>query len=334
MRSNSRVAVELVTAGRGILAADESIATMSARLKAEGVQPSRTTRRDYRELLVTAPGLADTVTGVILNEETFNDCLADGRPFPVACDEAGLIPGIKVDSGTREIPHSGGALVTTGLDGLDQRLSRFAANGARFAKWRAVIDVATMSDRSLDMNASALARYAALCQGNDLVPIIEPEVLCSGNHPLSRCSTVTLAALEVVFRNLEKQAVDLSAIVLKPNLVTPGLDVESAAPAEVAAATMMVLLDVVPADVPGIAFLSGGHPGAAACAYLGAINELGESAPWSLTFSFGRALVSDALHAWQGDPAKVESAQQVLLGNCRRASDAVRRRTSSDASSS
>jgi fructose-bisphosphate aldolase, class I len=322
----NQVATRLVDAGRGILAADESVRTMSARLTAEGIEATPASRRDYRQLLLTAPGLSDTVSGIIWSDETFNQKLTDGRPFPEACRERGVLAGIKVDTGTTPLPNGGGATVTEGLDGLGRRLEEYAAHGAAFAKWRAVIDVTTASTYSLEADAHALGRYAALCQANGIVPVVEPEVLCGGGHGIGASAEVTVAALTAAFDQLERNRVELDGIVLKPNMVTPGLDGQPATPETVAATTLRVLGRHVPADVPGIAFLSGGHSNEQACTYLGAINELASDAPWSLTFSFGRALVSDALRTWKGEPANVESAQRALLENCRRASQAVGRR--------
>ncbi|MDQ6934120.1 MAG: fructose-bisphosphate aldolase class I [Actinomycetota bacterium] len=321
------VAAVMVATGRGVLAADESVKTMSARLVAERIEATKTIRRDYRELLLTAPGLRATVSGMILCDETFNDQTSEGQPFPQACRDRGVLAGIKVDTGTTPLAGDNGATITEGLDGLGPRLADYAARGAAFAKWRAVIDVTTVSEHSLEANADSLARYAALCQENGIVPIVEPEVLATGPHDLRTCADVTEAALTTVFTHLERHQVDLSGLVLKPNMVTPGLDGQSATPDSVATTTLAVLAASVPATVPGIAFLSGGHPGESACRYLGAINAAADAAPWSLTFSFGRALVSDALHAWKGDSDCVEAAQAALLANCRRAAEAIGRRT-------
>ncbi len=326
MSELDHVATTMVDAGRGILAADESIRTMSARLEAEGVEATATTRRDYRELLLTAPALSTSVSAIILSDETFNQTLADGQPFPEACRERGVLPGVKVDAGVSPLPGGGGATVTEGLDGLGGRLAAYAASGAAFAKWRAVIDVTNASGYALEANAHALARYAALCQEHGIVPIVEPEVLCNGPHGIEASGETTVAALSAVFDHLERNRVDRTGIVLKPNLVTPGLDGPPVSTDTVAATTLGVLHRHVPADVPGVAFLSGGHSSEQACAYLGAVNELAVDAPWALTYSFGRALVSDALRTWRGDPANVDAAQRALLDNCRRASRAVGRR--------
>ncbi|MBC7633824.1 class I fructose-bisphosphate aldolase [Aeromicrobium sp.] len=316
------VATHLVGSGRGILAADESVKTMSIRLNAEGIAASPTARRDYRELLPTAPDLAASISGIILCDETFNDSLADGTPFPQACRARGILPGIKVDTGTSRLPGGGGATVTEGLDGLGARLATYAASGAAFAKWRAAIDIATATDLVLEANAHALARYAALCQEHGIVPIVEPEVLCGGGHTIGDCAETTSRALTMLFDQLDRQRVDLAGIVLKPNMVTPGLHAPAASPAEVAAATNAVLRATVPDHVPGIAFLSGGHAPLEACRYLLASNAVAPTPPWHLTFSFGRALVNDALHAWQGQKANIRVAQDALLLNCANAAAA------------
>lgn len=319
------IASQMVADGRGILAADESIGTMSSRLEAEGIAASETSRRDYRELLLTPEGLGDVVSGVIWCDETFNQKLADGTPFPEAARARNIFPGIKVDTGVSQLANGGGATITEGLDGLGKRLETYAANGAGFAKWRAVIDITNATPYSTEVNAHALARYAALCQVNGIVPIVEPEVLCTGAHSIERCAEVSLATLQAVFAQLELQRVDLAGIVLKPNMITPGLDALEASYDEIAAATLAVLTEAVPAEVPGIAFLSGGHPTERVCGALSAMNAAAEPAPWSLTFSFGRALVSSALHLWGGKPENVADAQASLVANCTAASEASRR---------
>jgi fructose-bisphosphate aldolase class I len=315
-------AARLTARGRGILAADESIRTMSARLEAAGVAGTEDNRRDYREMLITTPGLSDVVSGVILSDETFGQRLRDGRDVPTACRELGMLPGIKVDTGTTPLPGGGGALVTEGLDGLGARLADYAERGAAFAKWRAVIDVTTTSSYARQENATALARYAALCQEHGIVPIVEPEVLADGDHDLVTCAKTTTATLSAVVDALAGAGVDLSGIVFKPNFVTPGLRGTAVTTDAVGAVTFDVLRRVVPTEVSGIAFLSGGHSTERACAYLSAINAIGR-APWPLTFSFGRALVSDALQAWRGEEANAPLAQQVLLANCERAARAT-----------
>jgi fructose-bisphosphate aldolase class I len=252
----AETAQQMTSGGRGVLAADESIKTMSARLEAEGIPASDVTHRDYRELLVTADGLSESVSGIILCDETFGQELSDGRPFPVAARELGILPGIKVDTGTRRLPGQGGALITEGLDGLGARLASYAERGAAFAKWRAVFDVTTTNEYVARANAHALARYAALCQEHGIVPIVEPKVLCNGDHALTASAETTGLALASVFEELDRAGVGLTGIVLKPNFATPGLDAPAVPASDVAAATYEVLLDTVPAAVPGIAFLT------------------------------------------------------------------------------
>ncbi|GGK42375.1 class I fructose-bisphosphate aldolase [Nocardia camponoti] len=318
----ANTAATLTATGRGILAADESIATMSARLSAEGVTPSATSRRDYRELLLTAPALAEFVSGIILCEETFRQSLADGTPFPVAARALGVLPGIKVDAGTSVLPGQNGALITEGLDGLGKRLASFAAAGAAFAKWRAVIDVSTTSRYSIDANAAALARYAALCVEHGIVPIVEPEVLSVGDHSLAASEKATRRALAALFSALDEASVEVSAVVLKPNFITPGLAAPPADARLVADVTYSALRDHVPASVGGIAFLSGGHPTERVCAYLRELSAVTQR-PWPVTFSFGRALVSAALRTWAGEVSLVADAQAVLVANCRAAALSV-----------
>ncbi len=318
------IAQQLTSGGRGILAADESIKTMSSRLEQAGVAASATARRDYRELLLTADGLSEWISGIILCDETFGQDLADGRPFPVAAREHGVLPGIKVDTGTTPLPGQDGALITEGLDGLGARLAAYADRGAAFAKWRAVFDVHTITPYAARANGQALARYAALCQAHAIVPIVEPEVLCTGDHDLTASATASALALSSLFEALIEAGVDLTGIVLKPNFVTPGLEATPAPPAEVAAATYTVLGDQVPAEVAGIAFLSGGHRTADVCEFLSALSAI-DARPWPVTFSFGRALVSSALHTWGGGLAEVGAAQQILLDNCRSAAAATDR---------
>ncbi|WP_111602236.1 class I fructose-bisphosphate aldolase [Streptomyces sp. Amel2xB2] len=309
--------------GRGILAADESVRTMSARMKAEGVPASEAARRDYRELLLTAAGLAESVSGIILCDETFGQRLSDGRTFPEAARELGVLPGIKVDTGTTPLPGHDGALVTEGLDGLGARLASYAERGAAFAKWRAVFGVRSADTYAARSNGHTLARYAALCQQHGIVPIVEPEVLCEGDHDLPACAETTHRVLGRLFEELDLAGVEMTGTVLKPNFVTPGLAAPAVAPSAVAAATFEVLNGTVPPAVPGIAFLSGGHQTVDACAFLRELSAV-PGRPWQVTFSFGRALVSDALHLWAGDAANTPGAQEALLRNCREAAEATR----------
>jgi len=321
-----KVATALVAPGKGILAADESIATMSKRLEAAGVTPSADTRRDYRQLLLTTPGLESWISGIILSDETLGQDLSDGTPFAEAATALGIMAGIKVDKGVTPLPFSDGGFVTEGLDGLRARLDAYRERGAVFAKWRAVLNPAMLHRRTVHANAHALARYAALCQAAGIVPMVEPEVLMDGSHGIAVCQTATTSVLAAVFGELDTLGVDPRGIVLKPNMIVSGTQHEDqAGPAEVARATLQVLTATVPPAVPGIAFLSGGQSNERACANLAAINAQAaadESAPWRLTFSFGRALVNDALRTWHGVAGNVYDAQNELAHNCQHASEA------------
>jgi fructose-bisphosphate aldolase class I len=305
-------AASLVESGKGILAADESIGTMSSRLEQVGVEPTEENRRAYREMLVTTPGLSQGVSGVILCDETLGQSFADGAPFPAGMEKLGLLAGIKVDTGAKPLAAAPGETVTEGLDGLRGRLAQYAEMGARFAKWRAVINIGENlpSERALHANAHALARYAALCQEAGIVPIVEPEVMMDGSHSIGECAAVTSAILAEVFAELRIAGVRLDGIVLKPNMVLPGKGAAAAGPDEVASATVNTLRDMVPASVAGIAFLSGGQSASSASANLSAMQKL--DAPWPLTFSFGRALVAPALEAWAGRTEKWDEGQRVL----------------------
>ena len=313
MAEVTRIAATLVRSGKGILAADESISTMNGRLMAVGVPATPENRRAYREMLVTTRGLAEGVSGVILCDETFRQHLASGQPFPDALAAQGMLPGIKVDAGAQPLAGSPGETVTEGLDGLRSRLAEYANLGARFAKWRAVfrIDGQAPTWRALRANAHALTRYAALCQEAGLVPIVEPEVLMDGSHGAGRCSTATGAVLFSLFAELQDFEVDLAAVVLKVNMVLPGTAAGGSLPPDaVAAHTARTLSGLVPEEVAGVAFLSGGQDPEAATANLAALQR--ESVPWPLTFSFGRALVDPALAAWRGDPGRAGDGQRAL----------------------
>lgn len=303
----------MVSRPRGILAADESIGTMSSRLEKAGVPATAENRRAYRELLVTTPGLHHGISGVILSDETFNQKLDDGNSFPQAIHALNILPGIKVDTGAKALAGAPGEKVTEGLDGLRERLADYVSRGARFAKWRAVITIGEgiPSVRALRANAHALARYAALCQEAGVVPIVEPEVLMDGDHTIERCAEVTVEALRYVVAELTEAGVDLAGTVLKPNMVVPGTTSgQQASPEEVAERTVATLLAVLPETLAGVAFLSGGQAPEVATANLAAMQQ--HTTPWPLTFSFGRALVDPALKAWHGDPALVAAGQQAL----------------------
>jgi fructose-bisphosphate aldolase, class I len=304
----------LVAPGKGILAADESTGTIKKRFDKIGIESTEETRRAYRELLFTTPGVGDHISGVILYDETIRQSTAEGKPFAAVLSDAGVIPGIKVDLGAKPLALSPDETVTEGLDGLRERIAEYRSLGARFAKWRAVISIGAdiPSTACIEANAHALARYAALCQEGDLVPIVEPEVLMDGDHTIGRCSDATLWTLNAVYDQLYAQHVVLEGTLLKPNMVVSGKDCSSQAGVdEVAEWTIRVLRAAVPAAVPGIVFLSGGQSEEEATAHLNAMNALGEQ-PWQLSFSYGRALQASALDAWQGDPAKVAAGQRAF----------------------
>ncbi|HJT04380.1 MAG TPA: class I fructose-bisphosphate aldolase [Pseudonocardiaceae bacterium] len=304
----------MVSRPRGILAADESIGTMSSRLEKAGVEVSAENRRAYREMLVTTPGLDRGISGIIMSDETFNQRMSDGNTFPLAVHHLNILPGIKVDTGAKPLALSPGEKITEGLDGLRERLRNYVSRGARFAKWRAVIIIGDglPTRNALRANAHALARYAALCQENWCVPIVEPEVLMDGDHTIERCAEVTRAALETVMAELEEAGVDFAGTVLKPNMVVPGkTSGQQASPEEVAEQTVAVLRAALPDSLAGVAFLSGGQSPEEATANLAAMQK--HDTPWPLTFSFGRALVDPALKAWRGDPDAVSAGQQALF---------------------
>ncbi len=307
----------LVTHDKGLLAMDESNATCNKRFAALGIPQTEAARRDWRELIVTAPGLADSISGAILFDETIRQKTDAGRPFAKALADAGIVPGIKVDMGAKPLAGYLGETVTEGLDGLRERLAEYATMGARFAKWRGVIAIGDglPSRACIRVNAHALARYAALCQEAGLVPIVEPEVLMDGDHSLARCAEVTEEVLHRTFVELRAQGVLLEGMLLKPNMVLPGLKAAVQDSVEaVAEATVQCLLRAVPAVVPGVAFLSGGQPAQLASARLNEMNRRYRlRLPWALTFSFSRAVQQPALDAWKGDAANVAAAQQALV---------------------
>ena len=307
------VARALVAPGKGILAADESSGTIKKRFDSIGCESTEDRRRAYREMLFRTPGAGTNISGVILFDETIRQSAADGTPLVNLLQNDGVIPGIKVDKGTVALHGAPGELVTEGLDGLGARLAEYRGLGAKFAKWRAVIDIAgdaIPSSYCLDVNAHALARYAALCQQEDIVPIVEPEVLMDGDHSIERCYEVTHATLQTVFSALLDQRVALDGILLKPNMVIPGKQHSGgkASPDAVAEATIRCFRDVVPAAVPGIVFLSGGQGDEEATANLDAINKRGPH-PWGFSFSYGRALQAPALKAWLGSDDNIGAGQ-------------------------
>lgn len=307
----------LVAGDRGLLAMDESTGTCNKRFAKLGIPLTVDARRAYRDMLVTTPSLGECISGAILYDETIRQQTLSGIPFAHALEGAGIIPGIKVDEGAKALAAHPDEMVTEGLDGLRERLGEYAAMGARFAKWRAVIAIGAgiPSRACIEANAHALARYAGLCQEAGLVPIVEPEVLMDGDHTLERCASVTAEVLHVVFDQLNTQRVLLEGMLLKANMVLPGATcAEQCSVDEVADATVRCLMRVVPAAVPGIAFLSGGQTAQLASARLNAMNlRFASRMPWALAFSFARAIQQPALEVWRGLAANVPAAQQALF---------------------
>ena len=316
-----KVAQALVAEGKGILAADESSGTIKKRFDTIDAESTEENRRIYRETLFTTAGAEEAISGVILFDETLRQSASDGRPLTRVLQDAGIIPGIKVDAGAKPLAGSPGETVTEGLDGLRERCQEYASLGAKFAKWRAVITIAGdkhPSEACISANAHALARYAALCQETGLVPIVEPEVLMDGGHDIERCAAVTEATLAEVYNQLRIQNVRLEATLLKPNMVLSGTQCPTQAGVdEVARRTVEVLKRGVPEAVPGIVFLSGGQSDTLATEHLNAMNALGEDPPWKLSFSYGRALQAAALAAWGGREENLPAAQAAFLRRAR-----------------
>jgi len=316
----NKIALAMVQPGKGILAADESSGTIKKRFDLIAVECTEDNRRDYRELLFSAQeAMKNHISGVILYEETIRQNAKDGTPLVKVIEQAGSLPGIKVDKGTKELPFCPGEVITEGLDGLRDRLAEFYKLGARFAKWRAVIDIGAGMPTwpCVKANAHALARYAALCQEQQIVPIVEPEVLMDGSHDIDTCFSITEWVLRTVYNELFEARVALEGTVLKPNMVIPGKkSAKKASVEEVAEKTVKVLKACVPATVPGIAFLSGGQSDEEATAHLDAINRLGHL-PWSVTFSYGRALQAAPQKAWSGKAENVAAAQRAFAHRAR-----------------
>ncbi len=318
-------ATALMADDKGLLAMDESNPTCNKRFAKLDIPQTAEARRAYRELIATAPKLSESISGAILYDETVRQHIEDGTPFIKALIEAGIIPGIKVDAGAKDMPTHPGEKITEGLDGLRERLAECADMGLRFAKWRAVIVIGNgiPSRGCIEANAQALARYAALCQEAGLVPIVEPEVLMDGTHTLEQCAKVTEEVLHVVFDKLHSARVMLEGMLLKPNMVLPGQTCpEQNSVEDVADATVQCLLRTVPAAMPGVAFLSGGQSAELASARLNAMHvRFGSRLPWALTYSFSRAIQQPALEIWRGNAANVSAAQQALVhrAECNRA---------------
>ena len=316
----NKVAVAMTAPGRGILAADESSGTIKKRFDAIGVESTADSRRDYRELLFrSTDAMKSHISGVILYDETIRQNAKDGTPLVKVIERAGALPGINVDKGTKPLPFCPGEVVTEGLDGLRERLAEYRGLGAKFAKWRAVIDIGAgiPTWACVKANAHALARYAALCQEEQIVPIVEPEVLMDGGHDIDTCYGITEWVLRTVYNELYEARVPLEGTVLKPNMVIPGKkSAKRASVEEVAAKTVQVLRACVPASVPGIAFLSGGQSDEDATAHLDAINRIG-NLPWSVTFSYGRALQAAPQKTWSGKAENVAAAQRAFAHRAR-----------------
>jgi fructose-bisphosphate aldolase, class I len=314
------IAAALVASGKGILAADETVPTLTKRFDALGIKSTEQSRRTYREMLFTPPGAAEFISGVIMHDETIRQKSAGGTPLVQVLSSQGIAPGIKVDTGAKPLAGAPGESVTEGLDGLRDRLAAYYDMGARFAKWRAVIRInnALPSSACVSANAHALARYAALCQEQHLVPIVEPEVLMDGSHGIERCEEVTGTVLHAVFRALVEQRVALESMLLKPNMVIAGKDCPRRVSVDqVATATLRCLRRHVHAAVPGIVFLSGGQEDIVATAHLNAINRLPGPKPWKISFSYGRALQDPALEAWHGRDENLKAGQQALYHRAR-----------------
>ncbi|HUH55255.1 MAG TPA: class I fructose-bisphosphate aldolase [Rhodanobacter sp.] len=314
------IALAMVAPGKGIIAIDESTKTIGKRLAAVGVESTEESRRAYREMLLTTPGLSEHISGAILYDETIRQSTKDGVPFTTVMKKAGIIPGIKVDKGTVPLAGFPGDVVTEGLDGLRERLQEYAKLGAQFAKWRAVIKITedTPSSTAIEANCHALARYAALCQEAGLVPMVEPEVLMDGDHSIDVSYEVHEAVLRSLFNALYEQNVMLEGTILKVSMAIPGKDSDEQVDAEeVADATVRVLKSCVPASLPGIVFLSGGQTDKQATSHLNAINHIGPH-PWPLSFSYGRAMQQAALKLWAKDPkANVAEAQKIVHARAR-----------------
>jgi fructose-bisphosphate aldolase class I len=307
---------KLATKGKGILAADESSATITKRFAAVNTESTEETRRAYRDLLITTPHLNDYIAGVILFEETLGQKTLDGTPFPEKLKQLDILPGIKVDKGLVNLANNADEQVTQGLDGLAARLMEYKAKGACFAKWRAVYAVSAKTPSRLvsKTNAEDLARYAAICQAQGIVPIVEPEVLIDSDHTLERCAEVSEQILHVVFNALYKHKIKLEYMILKPSMIISGKKCSIQATTEqIAQTTLSVLRRTVPAAVPTINFLSGGQASVAATANLNAMNRLSPHLPWNLSYSYARALQDDAMKIWRGDKKNVAAAQKVFL---------------------
>lgn len=323
MTNLNQIAKQMVARGKGILAADESTGTIGKRFAKINVENIEANRRSYRELLFTAPNFNEFISGVILYDETIRQRANDGHTFVTILENQGILPGIKVDEGIEAMHDSPNEVVTKGLEGLPNRLPEYEKMGAKFCKWRAVIKIGENipTDNCIKINAERLAKYAKLCQENNLVPIVEPEVLMDGAHTIETCYEVTRKTLAVLFTELKKAEVDLAGIILKPNMVISGIEcLVQASAKQVAELTIKCFKETVPAEVPGIAFLSGGQSEAQACETLNEINKIASDCPWQLSFSYGRALQASALKAWEGKAENTKAGQEALLNQAKQTS--------------
>lgn len=325
MRKLNDIATQMVTKSKGILAADESSGTIEKRLNSIGVKSTPESRRAYREMLLSSKGLEEYISGVILFDETLRDKTSGGRPFGELLNSKGILPGIKVDKGAKDLVNYPGEKVTEGLDGLRERFAEYFKLGAKFSKWRAVITIGDgiPSDYCMLANGHSLARFAALSQEAGIVPIVEPEVLMDGSHSIERCEEVTGRALDVMFLQLKDHGVQLDGIILKPNMVISAKESDSqASTEEIAEATIRCFMEYVPAEVPGVVFLSGGQSPEEATVNLNTINKMKGNAPWELSFSYGRGLQAEALQVWGGREEKVMDAQKALIERSKKVSQA------------
>ncbi|MBI4426897.1 MAG: fructose-bisphosphate aldolase class I [Candidatus Magasanikbacteria bacterium] len=314
--SLQEIALQLVAPNKGILAADESTPTIGKRFAKINVENIEENRRIYRELLFTTPNMGEFISGVILYDETIRQRASGGHTFVTVLEKQGVLPGIKVDEGTEALVDSPNEVVTKGLEGLPKRLPEYVNMGAKFCKWRAVIKISAdiPTEKCVQINSERLAKYAKLCQQNNLVPIVEPEVLMDGDHTIEKCFEVTKKVLLTVFAELKKAGVAFDSMILKPNMVISGSEcVKQAGAKEVAELTVRCLKETVPAEVPGIAFLSGGQSEEFACETLNEINKVSAECPWQLSFSYGRALQASTLMAWGGKSENIKAGQEAFL---------------------
>lgn len=317
----NEIAIKMVGVGKGILAADESSGSVEKKLASVGVLSTKENRRAYREMLLGTEGIEKYISGVILFDETFRDEMSDGRKLLDVLNEKGILAGIKVDKGAKPLANFPGETITEGLDGLRERFEEYKKMGASFAKWRAVVAIGEgiPSEYAIEVNAAALARYAALAQESGLVPIVEPEVLMEGTHTIDRCEEVTGRTLDATFEELRKHKVDFSGVILKPNMVITGMkNGEKASTSEIARRTVECFKKHIPAEIPGIVFLSGGQSGEEATVNLNEINKIVGEASWEISFSYGRALQDEALQLWRGKPENVSEARKLFSERARK----------------